>query len=311
MTENADFSARREKARTLLREGQYQPAAVAFEEALLLNPDDADMHEELAMAHFMLGAFESAVRHLQQTTRLDPKRATALINLGAVYNRMGDYTKAVDALRRGIQFDRRSSEAYYNLGFAYRRSKQWALAIPAYREAIRLDPQLAEAYQNLGTVYLEMNNVQQALANFRKALELRPNFEKARVGLEKCQTLIADAKRAKNPFGRLVSEAASDPAAAPASARTLTAEEREHDRQRLMQLAGELGAAAQQLLDLLKDDLEPALVELNKTTTQPSPRAAMVENHQIFHNACKQYAPLATRVRELITEIRAHETSMQ
>src|SRR5690348_13678869 len=146
MTNSLSFEDLCQAGREHLKAGRLSEALACLEEARQMNDLDADVHEGLATARFLLKDDAAAAKHFERVTRLDPRRGAAWINLGAVYNRMSEYQKAADVLRRAVQIEKKSAIAFYNLGFAYKELKQWNMAVPAYREAIRLDPRMADAY---------------------------------------------------------------------------------------------------------------------------------------------------------------------
>src|SRR5260370_36673186 len=187
MPNSLSFEDLCQTGRDPLRAGRLNDAMAACEEARQINDVDADVHEGLATVHYMLQAFEPAVKHFERVTRLDPRRGASWINLGAVYNRMGNYHKAAEVLRRAVQIEKKSSVGFYNLGIAYKQLKQWTLAIPAYREAIRLEPRMPDAYLHLCTVYSQMNNFGHAVAHFKKPLAIQPPLDPPLPGLQNAQ----------------------------------------------------------------------------------------------------------------------------
>lgn len=305
------------QAHELLQAGNYAEAVTAFETALQADAFDAEAHDGLATAHFMLGAYDAAIKHFQLITRIEPRRGDPYVNMGAVYNRMGEYQKAIEMLRKGIKMEKNSSEGFYNLGIAHRHLKQHALAIPAYREAIRINPKMAEAYQNLGNVYSEMGNYPQAIAQYKKALELRPDFGRAQRGLEKAQSAQAAAKEALSPFGRLVDvqpESQVNSAADVGSRRELSDLEREADRQELHEMAEELQIGLQDLLSVLKSELEPSLRLLSKVLSQKDPHSGAENPEQVFkyfQAARYKFSPTARRLSKSVQKLRDHEAGLR
>ena len=315
MVESTDLEQLCEQGRDLIRAGRAAEALECFEQAAAIADEDPDAQDGLATANFLLGNFEAAVTHFTQVTRLDPRRGKAFVNLGAAYNRLGDYPKAVEALRRGLQMEKKCSEGFYNLGICYRKMKQWALAIPAYRQAIHLDPNMVEAYQNIGNVYLEMKNFQQAIVHFRKALEIRPEFERARRGLEKAEAAKLEAKSSINPFGRLVQESQAEMADEeldPKTFKPISETEREQDRQGLHKLAQGLQKYGQALLTVFKDQLDPGVRDLTKALAeQRQDPGALHTAYDSFMDADKKYAPLVKQLRQLMAQLREHESQMR
>lgn len=315
MVESTDLEQLCEQGRDLIRAGKPAAALECYQQAAAISDEDPDVEDGLATCAFLMGDYQSAVTHFTLVTRLDPRRGKAFVNLGATYNRLGDYPKAVESLRRGLQMEKKCSEGFYNLGICYRKMKQWALAIPAYREAIRLDPNMVEAYQNIGNVYLEMKNYQQAIVHFRKALEIRPEFERAWRGLEKAEAAQLEAKSAINPFGRLVQESQADLADEeldPKTFKPISETEREQDRQSLHKLAQGLQRYGQALLAAVKENLDPAVRDMTKALAeQRMDPGALHTAYDQFMDADKSFLPLVKQIRQLMAQLREHESQMR
>lgn len=174
----AELESLYKAGRQLFRQGKHAEAIQAFEQALQADPDQAEVHDAIATAYFVIKQYDKAIEHFTRVTQLKPKDAKAYINLGAVYNHQEEFEKAADILKRAISRDGNAVEAYYNLGIAYRGTKQPAMAINSYKEALKLNPRMLDAMQNLGNTYLEMNNPKAAIEQYKKALEINPDFER-------------------------------------------------------------------------------------------------------------------------------------
>jgi tetratricopeptide (TPR) repeat protein len=317
MTNSPAFDDLCQTGRDSLKAGQLQDALGAFEQARQLNDLDPDVHEGLATIHFMLKAYEPAVKHFERVTRLDPRRGASWINLGAVYNRMGNYQMAAEVLRRAVQIEKKSAIGYYNLGFAYKHLKQWNLAVPAYREALRLEPRMADGHLNLANVYTEINNFPQAITHYKKALELNPGLERAARGLERAQERLEARKKEITPFGRLVNtNVTANAGAAPhAVVRELTDKEREADRRRVHELLTKAETELQEMLAILTGDLDPSVRTLNKMLTQAlSPHGVSLTKAEALENfveSRKKYIPRLARFQEIMRQLREHEADFK
>ncbi len=304
----SDVDALCKLARDCLQLEQTKMAKELYDKAIAGDVDCAEAHEGLATLAFLDGDYPTTIAHYVKLTLLQPMEARHYTNLGAIYNHARDFPKAVEVLRKAIQRDKRSAEAYYNLGIAQRKLKQWQMAISAYREAARLNPKMAEAYQNLGNVYLDTSNLQMAIINYKKALEIRPNFEKAQIGLEKAEDATNSAKEAINPFGRLVNAQAYQSNATPSLTRELTDAERYDDRHQVKQFSDEIERLAKGSLEFLKQKLEPAIIELQRTMAEgTNAQTALADVADDYHSAVNKWTELRKALKRKILELRAHE----
>lgn len=311
MATTLDVEALIQQGRKCLRRGELPRAADLFGQAVTQDSGSIAAHEGLATAAFLMQNYDRAIELFRRVLQLDPRRAQPLVNLGAVYNRQKHYQQAIKALRQALSKDRRCAEAYYNLGIAHRGLNQLSMAVSAYREAIRLAPEMAEAYQNLANVYLEMGNVQQAILNYRRALELRPDFERAKHGLERAQLAAAEAKQAVSPFGRLVRIEETAPKVEDIPLRILTPQDRFEDRLAVHGRAKALERAASVVLNQLRDELEPALLELAHAFMQSDGRYDFNDEFMAFQRAFGTFRQVVRLLDAASESLREHERQIR
>lgn len=300
-----------QRGRKAMRNQDYTEAIDAFRMAVTQEPDNPDAHNFLATACFLAREFEEAARHFNRVTQLKPRDAKAFVNLGALYNQIEDYQKAGDTLRKAIQRDGKSAEAYYNLGIAQKNLKQNAMAVNAYRECVKLKPDMAEAHLNLANLYVEQKNYKKAKEHYEKALEVRPGFGSAQRGLKRVNALEEESKAQFSPFGRLVDTEALASQSAVTQMRQLTDEERFEDRQFLQLTTEESADLANQLNQLLREKVEPAILALNRIISQnPDHQQALFDARDNFHAAFKQSAQLFDAMQVELQKLRHHEEKM-
>jgi tetratricopeptide (TPR) repeat protein len=181
-----------------LSQGRWEEAIRALNTALQLDPNQAEIHANLGMAHYFKGDSASAIPEFQTAIRLDKERIDAAHGLGlALYDR-GDFAGAVSAFRSSSQ---QNPAAYYNLGNSLEQQGNRAEALEAYRKYLEAVPpspdtaKLGEAVRNnrfptpaagtaqehlrRGQAQLDSKNVDGALVDFLAALRLKPNSAEA------------------------------------------------------------------------------------------------------------------------------------
>ncbi len=311
MANDSEFDSLCKRARQSFRAGDYSKASNFFAQALALNPDSAEAQDGAGTVYFMLNQFEKAVEHFSRVSLLKPRGATSYINLGAVYNRMGEHQKAANALRKGIQRDSKSSEGYYNLAIAHRSLNQLPMAVNAYQQAIRLDPQMASAHQNLANVYSEMGNHKKAIEHYENALKIKPNFERARQALERAEQAALDSREQSSPFGRLVDEETLKANRASSVGQELSPYMREQDRTTIDAITSAAIEFAEDLIEHLKEQLEPYLSSLNKTVAEGTEGSTSIfAAHENFRTAVERCVELRTRLKDKLSELQDHERKM-
>ena len=297
-----------EQGRDLLKQKDIPAAVDVFTQAVDLDPDCCEAHEGLATCAYMAKDFPTAIAEYLKLTLLQPMECRHLTNLGAIHNRIGEHMKACDYLRKSIQRNKKSAEAFYNLGIAQRKLKQNPMAVSAYKEAIKLDPNMVEAYQNLGNVYTDMGNMQMAIANFKQALELRPDFEKARVGLEKAEVQLIEAKNKNSAFGRLNAIESTITSVATVATRELREDERYEDRRCVKKLADEIERLARGCVEHLRQKLVPAIMEVERAMAHGADEMVVLNDAAgTFKDAADQWAALRRSLKKKVSDLADHE----
>ncbi len=299
------------KAKHCIRRGEKERAIVLFNQAFEIDPDSLEAHQGIATAYFVSKQYKEAAKHFTRASHIDPRRGNALINLGAVYNRMGEYQKAIDALRNGLRKERNSCEGYYNMAYAQRKLGQPGMAISAYREAIRLNPKMLDAHQNLANIYRDMGNFRQAKTEFHNALKIDPNFERAKVGLKKCEQTELESKKKINPFGRLVEDQGVQVEETAHLGHTLSDEERAEDRKTVNSLAHGMEQAAKDFLSFFRDSFEPALVTIKRAAIEAADDPeALREAHEAFREVIRLNKEYRRNLTGMLEELREHEDAI-
>jgi tetratricopeptide (TPR) repeat protein/TolB-like protein len=177
-------------------------------EALRLDPQDAEVREDLARLYLNTGkipeAIEEARKALEARPRADhlhrlmanllvetgdfegalaeARRAVALrewhqnyYTLGYVLYRAGRFEECAAAARRATELRPDNAWAFQMLGTALHEAGRASEAEAAYKKSIAADPGAASwAWFNLGALYYETDRLPEAVAALRKAVEMEP-----------------------------------------------------------------------------------------------------------------------------------------
>lgn len=132
------------------------------------------------------GSPTAAIRRFNQAWLIDPDDARAFAGLGAAEAEQGRFDTAIDLLEMAIQRDDRNARIASDLGRAHLlratsdgRShdagrNDLAKALDALGLAVELDPLLSEAYVNRGIVLLLLERRGAAAEDIRRAIEIDP-----------------------------------------------------------------------------------------------------------------------------------------
>lgn len=122
---------------------------VGYETMLKASPNDAELHDDVALLYLGMGFAANAVRHFQTSAALKPE----------------------------------SAAAHFNLGTALAQAGRFEDSIKSFREALARRPDYALAHSNLGRVLLVKGDVTEALKHFQEAVRLDPNNPQSLLGL--------------------------------------------------------------------------------------------------------------------------------
>jgi tetratricopeptide (TPR) repeat protein len=144
--------------------------------ALQLQPNNAEVRNNLGNALFHTGQIDEAITYFQTALQLlsqqnDARTAEAHYNLGNALFQKGQIDDAIVQYRKAVEVNSDyTAEAHYNLGNAFLRKEQLDEAIAHYRKAVELRPEHANAHNNLGNVLRQKGLPKEAILHFRKAL---------------------------------------------------------------------------------------------------------------------------------------------
>ena len=138
----------------LASQGSPQEAIAAFRVALRLNPNYAEVYNNLAITLRGLGRLEEAIASYRQALDLDPNNASFHNNLGLALFFQGHPDKGLIHLREALRLKPNYIEAQSNLGNVLVVRGLLEESLASYEECLRLDPTFAAALWNRSLVWL-------------------------------------------------------------------------------------------------------------------------------------------------------------
>ena len=163
----------------LSRQGRHEEALQAFDKAVQLKPDDAELWRDLGNMLVALGRTHEAILSFQHALRLNPQHweaanqcAILLHGLGRVEESLS-YLEACDALQPNhvLTLQRRAA--------CLTSLKRFEEALALCHKSHALAPDDAGICNNLGTVLRSLGRDEDALPWFDQALALHPNHRDA------------------------------------------------------------------------------------------------------------------------------------
>jgi tetratricopeptide (TPR) repeat protein len=152
--------------------GNNKEAIAELDDAISLDPTNADAYNQRGYLRFEEGNLEQAYADFNKAIDLDPTHAVAFFNRANVRFELGGYQWAITDYDQAIALDPDYHVAYNNRGNARRRLGDIDGAIADYTEAIRLNPEDALAFSNRAKARQELGDVSGAESDLDRARQL-------------------------------------------------------------------------------------------------------------------------------------------
>lgn len=149
---------------------------VGYETMLRVNPQDAELHDDVALLYLSMQRPTDAIRHFRASAAIKPDAASAHFNLATALSVSGSLDEAVRAYREALRLRPDYAAAHNNLGTVLAAQGSVVEAIPHFRAAARADTANVQAHRNLAW-YLaastsEPNALNEAIRSGERAVAL-------------------------------------------------------------------------------------------------------------------------------------------
>ncbi len=150
--------------------GNYHEALLNFRQAIVLTPFDPVAHNDIGVAFYHLGQFDSAMVYYQAAIRLRPDYIRAISNLSKTYLELDNKSYALAAAERIVELAPDSPTGYLLRAEVFEKNNEIEQAFQATREALALDSTQADVRHNLGVLYFRSGRLDQAIACYQRVL---------------------------------------------------------------------------------------------------------------------------------------------
>ena len=145
---------------------------VGYETMLKINPDDAELHDDVALLYMGQGFAANAVRHFQASASLKPESAAAHFNLGTAYAQAGRFDDSIKSFRDALARRPDYALARGNLGRMLLIKGDLVEALKEFQEAVRLDPNNPQNLLGLSEALAARGAFDQAIEAIERAMKL-------------------------------------------------------------------------------------------------------------------------------------------
>ena len=163
--------------------------------AISLNPHDASMYYNQAMALERLQLKEEAIASYDKAIAIQPNDVKTYINRGAILKAIGKIDEAISSYDSAIAIKPDSAEAYSNRGNALAEARRWMEALESYDIAISINPTNVQAHINRANSLLSLHWLDEAILSYEAAISLQPNNALANWNLSHTLLLKGDYAR--------------------------------------------------------------------------------------------------------------------
>jgi len=157
-------------------EGTWVDRAIsASNSALVLDPNQAQVHISLGIIYHGTGKIERAIEEFERAIQLQPMSDAAHRWLGRCYTQEGEMERAINYFQKAIHLRPGYWENYSRLGSCYYTFGRYLDATEQFRRMITIQPDNYLGYDNLGAMYIYLGNYEEAVAMHRRAIAIYPN----------------------------------------------------------------------------------------------------------------------------------------
>lgn len=231
-------------ARSLLQAHEPVRAAAELKSAVALDPQNAELHDELgsldaqrlewanaqrefatavrlnprfAMAYMHLGLAMRAqggaggTQEIARAAQLAPGNPMILMELGQAFVAEGNDAQAIPVFRHVLALAPHSTDAAYQLALALQRTNDAGDAIPLLKEVVEAQPKSVAAMTNLGMALCQAQNAKDAVPVLQRAVSLAPGNVTARENLAAAYVQLSQFDGAISDLRDAIKLAPNDP----------------------------------------------------------------------------------------------------
>jgi cytochrome c-type biogenesis protein CcmH/NrfG len=172
------------RSRAFQQAGKWGSAAKELEQAIAINPNNAQIQANLAKCFANAKRLDDANTYYANALRLDPGLISAHVGIGKVFARTGEMDRAIEHFETAVGISPNHDEALVCLGSAMAMQGNAQAAATHFQAALKVNPQRIDVHLLLARLMIDAGQPAMAAAIYRKVLQLRSENAEARAGLD-------------------------------------------------------------------------------------------------------------------------------
>ena len=188
----------------LAAQKKFKESIEAFDDAIALNPGDAQLLVNKGGSLYYLGEIHEAKACYRKALDLSPQLAQAHIGMGAVLLVLAKYKKAIAHFEAATKSGQIDASLARNMGVAYMNIGRLRTAQGWLQKSIDMDPDQAKTYVVLGQVLADRGAREESDKMFARALELEPRNEALLIAIAQSKEQLNSIKDAEDLVYRIL-----------------------------------------------------------------------------------------------------------
>lgn len=168
-----------QKAENLLNKNNFQGAIILCEEILCYSPNQVDALHIIGLCNARLGNMDDALNFFKLALIEEPENSVLENNLANVYKNFGDIESALHHYQRALEIKADYAQAHNNIATVYVAMGDDSKALHHYHKAITVAPDFTAAHFNLGLLFLKQGELGAAKTQFNNVISLYPDHVEA------------------------------------------------------------------------------------------------------------------------------------
>ncbi|KAF0096083.1 MAG: hypothetical protein E1N59_50 [Puniceicoccaceae bacterium 5H] len=155
--------------------GNRELALKLFQRALSLDPQNAQLHRELAMHLSSMGEDEKALSQFRKAAELEPEDSDNWSYMSQFLHERGLEQEAEDAVWKGLSYNPESPPLLMYKGKLLADDGHFAAALQAFEKSRDLRPTEVSAYIQIAQMHFRLNQIDEGIAAMEEALKVEPD----------------------------------------------------------------------------------------------------------------------------------------